>query len=179
MIYNSQDAFIKLESTIGFYEEIAGELYFNNGLAVVSCYTYDIGIDIDYSDALSADDFYFRVTNANSKNDVLNIIHQKFSARYDDYNRGETSDDPREADACAVSSCIDGMYKESDGKLYVYAGDCPYSLDYAYAEYERKDGDEVWFTMTAERAGKEFVSDFSMLLEDGVWKIGEATYPRY
>ena len=97
-----------VEYTVPMLRGIAENLYIENAFAVVSCYTYDI-VDYDYSDALSPDDFYFRVTNADSKNDVLNIIHQKFSAKYDDYNRGETSGDPRENDACAVSSCIENV----------------------------------------------------------------------
>ena len=79
-----------------------------------------------------------------------------------------------------LSAVVLRMYKESNGKVYVYAGDCPYSLGkIASVYYDKTDGNEVWLTITVDRGNREFISEFSMIMENGVWKIGAATYPRY
>jgi len=172
------------EVPIAELEQIAEELYLANGHAVVSCYTY-CDWETDYDDQIPSEyewAIYCRIKGCNSMEDVLEIIHQTFSSRYDDYNRGETSGDPREEGACAVTECLSeerGLFKEMNGKVYVLCGDSPYYVSNASATYQRTEGDEVWFTMSTDRPNRTFTADFSMVYEDGVWKMGAATYARY
>ena len=165
-------------------ERIAEQMYQDNALAVVSCYTY-MGWETDYADTISDGEYitYYSIKGIHSKQEALAFIHKTFSKRYDDYNRVQTSGDPREM--VTVSNSLSGerefvLFKEKNQKLYVFQGDCPYNLGSVTAKYQYTDGDEVWFHMTAnEWSTGPFAADFSLLKEDGVWKIGAATYPRY
>lgn len=171
------------EVPIAELEQIAEELYLSNGHAVVSCYTY-CDWEVDYDDTIPSEyeASYYRIKGCSSMQDVLEVIHQTFSSRYDDYNRGETSGDPREEGACAVTKCLSeerGLFKEVNGKVYVLCGNSPYYVSNASATYQRTEGEEVWFTMSTDRPNRTFTADFSMVYEDGVWKMGAATYARY
>lgn len=162
-------------------ERIAEKMYLDNAVAVVSCYTY-YNWDAEFTDTNNEELVGFRkIKNISSMDGIYAELHKTFSKRYDDYNRVQTSGDPREDNAGTVSYCSEsGLFKVVDGNVYVFSGECPYHLESATAVYQRTDGDEVWFKMTAnDWASGPFTADFSLVKEDGVWKIGAATYPRY
>lgn len=162
---------VTLETT-DYFEPLAKYLYTYFYHDTALCYSYYF--DCDESDMLDMEVYYMpyvRVKDVTSRNDLLPIIHKQFSSKYDDYDRGRGS-----INDCLLNADRE-LFIEQDGKVYALHADGDFDfLNYLSAEYQKTEGNEVWLSMKAEWSST-LTFDFSMLLEDGVWKVGACKYP--
>ena len=141
-----------------------------------ACQTYwkfliNCPYDLDYSDYVE-NDFkwqFYRITNSDihSMADVERDFNKVFSSRY--------------------PNNLSTNYRESNGSVYALNGERGAHLYYSASKItgiDSRTDDEIIFTVENYYDGSDFSDEaysetdtFSMVFEDGIWKVGKFTLP--